>query len=230
VIDTKAYRTVLFDLDGTLLDSNAAHAHAWCEALREYGVAVDLSRVRRLIGVGSDKLLPELAGLNNKSQKGMGISQRKKRIYASVLPTLKPTRGARALLEHLREEQIALVVASSADDEELTAARRQAGIEDLLPAATSRDQAAHSKPDADIVQAALASVGAAPSESVLIGDTPYDIESARKAGVKAIALRCGGYWSDAALAGAVAIYDDPQALLAEWSRQERDSNDAARAR
>jgi HAD superfamily hydrolase (TIGR01509 family) len=198
--------------------------------LKEYGVGVDLSRVRRLIGVGSDKLIPELAGFSDKSQKGVAIVQRKKRIYTSVLPTLKPTRGARALLEHLRDEQIALVVASSADDEELAAARRQAGVEDLIPSAPSREQAEHSKPDADIVRAALDRVGSAPSESLLIGDTPYDIESARKAGVKTIALRCGGYWSDAALAGAVAIYDDPEALLLEWSRHQRDSSDPVRAR
>jgi len=207
---------VLFDVDGTLIDSNAAHAETWAQALTEHGCPRDAGQVRPLIGMGSDKLLPVIAGLEAESREGRTIAQRKQELFAERLPRLQPTRGARALVAHLRERGKTLVVATSAGAEEMHAILRQAGVADLIPARTSSDDAEESKPDPDIVLAALRRAGAAPDATVMIGDTPYDIEAARRAKIDAMAFRCGGYWPDGSLGGALAILDDPEALLQRW--------------
>ena len=207
---------VLFDVDGTLIDSNAAHAETWAQALTEHGCPRDAAQVRPLIGMGSDKLLPVIAGLEAESREGRAIAQRKQELFAERLPRLQPTRGARALVAHLRERGKTLVVATSAGAEEMHAILRQAGVADLIPARTSSADAEESKPDPDIVLAALRRAGAAPDATVMIGDTPYDIEAARRAKIDAMAFRCGGYWPDGSLGGALAILDDPEALLQRW--------------
>ena len=210
------YETVLLDLDGTLIDSNGAHASAWTQSLREAGVTVDVHQVRRLIGMGGDKLLPTIAQVDENSTKGKAISRRKKHIFETLLPTLQPTRGARALLEFLSEKGLTLVIATSADDQELEALLKRAGVDDLLPKRTSKDDAAQSKPDPDIVHAALARAQARPAQAVMVGDTPYDINAAKRAGIGSLALRSGGFWTDGALSGALAIFDDPADLLLHW--------------
>jgi len=206
---------VLFDVDGTLIDSNAAHADTWAQALSERGVASDAARVRPLVGMGSDKLLP-MVGLAEDSSQGRAVTQRKKELFAQRLPRLQPTRGARALVSYLRQQHKAVVIATSAGDDEMDALLQQAGVGDLIPKRTSSDDADRSKPDPDIVVAALHRTGSSPDRTAMIGDTPYDLEAARRAGVHAIALRCGGHWSDAELEGAIAIFDDPADLLAYW--------------
>ena len=206
-------RAALFDIDGTLIDSNEAHAQAWTEALRDHGLAVSETRVRALIGKGADKLLPEVAGIEADSTRGREIATRKGALFAALLPDLTPTPGARELLEYLKARDLTLGVATSAGDDEVSALLKQAGVDDLFQARASKDDAEASKPDPDIVQASLEKVGAPPSSAVLIGDTPYDIQSAGAAGVASVALRCGGFWPDEALGDARAIYDDPRALL-----------------
>lgn len=213
------FETVLFDVDGTLIDSNAAHAQAWTQSLREHGVAAGVDEVRRLIGMGGDKLLPAIAHVSEDSDLGQAIARRKKEIFATLLPGLQPTRGARALLEYLRQQRVTLVIATSADDREMSALLKRAGIDDLIPERTSKDDAAESKPDPDIVQAALDRSKTRPELAVMVGDTPYDIEAANRAGIGAIALRCGGYWSDIDLRDALDIIDDPAALLEQWSER-----------
>ena len=211
---------MLCDVDGTLIDSNDAHADAWARALKEHGIDVRVSDVRRLIGMGGDKLLPAVAHVEESSPLGVTLAMRKKELFKSVLPGLQPTTGARPLLEYLRDRDIGLVVATSADEREMRAILRQGGLEDLFSAHTTKDDAAESKPDPDIVLAALARADARPESTVMVGDTPYDIEAAHRAGVAAIALRCGGYWTDADLRGAIEIFDDPAGLLAWWRRAE----------
>jgi HAD superfamily hydrolase (TIGR01509 family) len=169
-----------------------------------------------MIGMGGDKILPALAHVREDSDQGQSITRRKKQIFNSLVPSLQPTRGARSLLEYLREQQIDLVIATSADDREMAALLQRAGVADLIPERTSKDEAQASKPDPDIVHAALVKSNAQPKYTALIGDTPYDIEAAERAGIDAIALRCGGYWTDDSLRGAAQIFDDPQALLAYW--------------
>jgi len=212
---------ILFDVDGTLIDSNEAHADSWAQALTEHGIPRDAGQLRPLIGMGSDKLLPAIAGLEDASPRGLAIAWRKKQLFAKRLPHLHPTRGARALVTYLRDERKRIVIATSASDEEMDAILRQAGVADLIPRRTSSDDADHSKPDPDIVLAALRQAGSPPEGTVMIGDTPYDLEAAQRAGIGAIALRCGGYWSDRDLGAAIAIFDDPYAVLAHWRSRSR---------
>lgn len=211
-----AFTTIVFDVDGTLIDSNGAHADAYLEALRVHGRHADPLHVRRLIGMGSDKVLPELAGVAEDSPLGQSIGQHKKDIFAKRLPALRPTRGARPLVQFLKDSGLELVIATSAGNDELRALLEQADVADLIPERTSKDDADASKPEPDIVQAALAKVEGDPATTVMVGDTPYDIEAASRAGIIAVALRCGGFWPDEAFAGAAGIFDDPAALLDRW--------------
>jgi HAD superfamily hydrolase (TIGR01509 family) len=211
----------LFDLDGTLIDSNDAHAEAWAQAMREHGVDAPPAEIRRLIGMGGDKILPAVAHVSEDSDRGRAITRRKKDLFSERLPALEPTRGARGLMQFLRNREIEVVIATSAEDGEMNALLRRAGVDDLIPERASKNDAATSKPDPDIVHAALERAGARPKHTALVGDTPYDIEAAERAGLDAIALRCGGYWADDSLRGAIAIFDDPEALLAHWTKPDR---------
>jgi len=212
-----ALRTVLLDIDGTLIDSNDAHARAWVGSLRAHGYVVPFEQVRPLIGMGGDKVLPELTGLDPESGEAKRMGETRSELFLKrELPSLQPTRGVRPLLEHMLAVGLELTVATSAKSDEVRAVLEQAGVSDLIQLASSADDAERSKPDPDIVQAALRRCGRPACEAMMLGDTPYDIEAAARAGVDAIALRCGGWWNDAALAGAVAIYDDPQALLDDF--------------
>jgi phosphoglycolate phosphatase-like HAD superfamily hydrolase len=212
-----ALHTVLLDIDGTLLDSNDAHARAWVAALAVHGYVVPFEQVRPLIGMGGDKLLPRVSGLDPDSGEATRIGETRGEIFLErELPTLRPTPGARELLEYLMARQLELVVATSAKEDEVHALLEQAGVADLIEAASSADDAERSKPDPDIVQAALQKVRRPASHSMMIGDTPYDVEAASRSRVPIIAVRCGG-WDDAALDGALAIYDDPADLLAHYA-------------
>lgn len=208
---------ILLDIDGTLLDSNDAHARAFEKAFAEQGLAIPFDHVRPLVGMGSDKLIPSLTGFEHESEQGQKVAARKKGIFEErYLSQLQPTRGARALLERFLADGLTLVVATSAGGEEMKGLLKQAGIDDLIHDATSSRDVESSKPDPDVIGAAIKKSELDPEELLMLGDTPYDIEAAAKAKVKTIALRCGGWWSDDALAGAVAIYDDPQELLEHW--------------
>jgi HAD superfamily hydrolase (TIGR01509 family) len=210
-------RGVLLDVDGTLLDSNGAHAAAWAEVLVEAGYNITPEHVRPLVGMGSDKVVPILTGFDHESPRGKELSERKKaRFEQKYLSRLEPTRGARQLLQQMLAEGLVLVIATSAGGDELRGLLRQAGVADLIHDATSSGDVESSKPDADVIGAALRKGGLTADEVVMVGDTPYDIAAAAKAGVPTIALRCGGWWDDLALGGAVAIYNDPADLLAQY--------------
>jgi HAD superfamily hydrolase (TIGR01549 family) len=171
--------------------------------------------VRKLIGMGGDKLLPEAVGVEKESTKGTELSKRRQTLFKEkYLQTLRPFPGARELVASLGELGLHLVVASSATAEEITALLEVANVRDLVPDVKTSKDAKDSKPDPDIVVAALTAAKCHSAEAVLLGDTPYDIEAATKAGVIAVALRCGG-WDDSSLQGAKAIYDDPQDLAAK---------------
>jgi phosphoglycolate phosphatase-like HAD superfamily hydrolase len=209
-----ALRTILLDIDGTLIDSNDAHARAWVDAFAAHGYVIPFEQVRPLIGKGGDKLIPELTGLDAESGEAKRISETRSELFLRrELPALRPTAGARALLERLKTEGFELAVATSAQTDEVSALLEQAGVADLIQLASSADDAERSKPDPDIVQAALRMSGSQPAHSAMLGDTPYDLEAAMRARVPAIMLRCGGWWTDDAFAGAAAIYDDPADLL-----------------
>lgn len=213
-LDTKV-KGVLLDIDGTLVLSNDAHAAAWHEAFAEHGYELPLEDIRRLIGMGGDKLMPALVPrLSDSEGEGKTIKERRSELFLQkYVDGLKPAPGARQLVEAIKDAGLTPVAASSAKADELQALLAAAGIDGLLDEATTSDDADNSKPDPDIIQEALKKSGLSPDEAVMVGDTPYDIEAAGKAGVRCIALRCGG-WSDPDLHGAIAIYDDPGDLLA----------------
>jgi HAD superfamily hydrolase (TIGR01509 family) len=198
----------LLDVDGTLLDSNDAHARSWVEAFEGVGISLRFDHVRRLIGKGGDKLLWELAGIDQDSLAGQILRAHRLEIFRTrYAPDLAPTRGARGLVAALRARGLRLVVASSASRKELDLLLTEAGVRDLLA------QAVTSSEGPDVVRAAIAKSGLRSDELVLIGDTPYDVEAGRRAGVMVIALLCGG-WNPRALRGSAAIYRDPADLLA----------------
>jgi HAD superfamily hydrolase (TIGR01509 family) len=209
-------KTVILDIDGTLVDSNDAHAHAWVAAFADAGITVDYDKVRRSVGMGGDKLMPAVAGVDSESEEGQKISKRRGEILKDTyLPALRPFASVRDLMERFIQDGYGLAVATSAKEEELQPLLECAGIADLIPHRTSSDDADNSKPEPDIVEAALEKCGCEPGEALMLGDTPYDIESATGAGVKIVALESGG-WSREDLSGALAVYRDATDLLAHY--------------
>jgi len=206
-------KVILLDVDGTLVDSNDAHAMAWVDTLEAFGHKVAFERVRELIGKGGDKLLPEAVGIEKDSPEGDEIARRRSELFKEkYLQTVVAFEGARSLLLELRDRGYLLVVATSAAKDEIGAILEAGHIRDLVDNVTTAEDAESSKPDPDIISAALEAVQCSPSEAMLLGDTPYDVEAAGRANVITIAVRCGG-WDDDALEGAHAIYNDPRDLL-----------------
>lgn len=210
-------KAAILDVDGTLVDSNDAHARSWLHVLAEGGQHVSYERMRRMVGMGADKLLPGLIGVSADSEAGREMSRRRVQIFRrDYLPYLHPFPGSRAVVERMVEAGLKVVVASSSGRDLLGELLEIAEVRDLVGDAPSNGDADRSKPDPDIVRAALARAGEPADRVVMIGDTPYDIEAGARAGVGVIALRCGGGWSEQDLAGALAVFDDPLDLLLNY--------------
>lgn len=211
-------RGVLFDIDGTLVASNEAHTQSWVDVLQEAGYDVPFDVIWPMIGMGGDKLLPSATGIELNSEPGERIGKRRWEIFKrDYLPKLKPTPGARDLVLRMKEDNLTLIIATSASGNELGELLEVAGVADLMDDTTSSTDAAESKPDPDIVQVAVRKSGFEPDDLIMLGDTPYDVQAAIGAHVKLVGLLCGG-WSKEELSGAVAIYDDPGDLL-RWYDQ-----------
>ena len=209
-------RGVILDVDGTLVDSNDAHAHAWVEAMAEYGYIVAFEKVRPLIGMGGDKVLPVTIHLQKDSETGSQISKRRAEIFKErYLPHVRAFPGAKALLQEMRKRGLKLTIASSAQPDELKSLMQLVGAEDLVEEKTTSKDVKRSKPDPDVMRVTLERSGLDEFEVLMIGDTAFDIEAARKVHVRTVAFRSGG-WKDADLAGALAIYDGPADLLAHY--------------
>lgn len=209
---------VILDVDGTLVDSNDAHARSYVEAMRENGIDVSYEDVRRAIGMGGDNLLPTVAHVEKDSEQGKKITKRRGEIFkAEYRPHLKPFPDVRALLERMRGGGLKLVISSSAESDELQSLLEIAGVTDLIDETVSSKDVQSSKPAPDPIVVALKKGGLAPDSVYMLGDTPYDIASAAKAGVRTLAVRCGG-WGHADLKDAAAIYADPADLLAQYDR------------
>lgn len=213
-------RAVLFDIDGTLLESNDAHTHAWVEALRGHGHEVPFERVRSKIGMDGDKLLADLIHVEHDSTLGKAIASSRGLVMKQHLADLGPFHGARVLVDMLRSRGLVCVAISSASAEDVADLLRVAGVADLMDEvicaddATGATGAAGTRPEPDLVQVALDRLEIFADEAIMVGDTPYDIDAAARANVSTIAMRCGGFWSDKDLSGAVAIFDDPADLAA----------------
>lgn len=212
----QAAAAVILDVDGTLVDSNDAHARAWVDAFAEQGITVALDPVRRAIGMGGDKLMPAVAGIEEDSTLGRRISESRARVFKErYLPGIRPFPGTRAMVQRFAADGYTLAVASSAKKAELTPLLEIAGVTDLIAHQTSSDDADESKPDPDIVLAALKRAKCRPEEAIMLGDTPYDVEAATRAGVRIVGLECGG-WAKSDLSGAVDVYADPADVLVHY--------------
>lgn len=208
-------RAVLFDLDGTLIDSNAAHVAVWEQVFREAGHPQDRDAIAAQIGKGGDLLVPTLLP-DAEEATCKRIGDRHGEVFkADWLEKMHPFPGAHDLLARVHAAGMKVVLASSASSDELDHYVGLLDARELVAAGTSIDDVDTSKPAPDIFAAALEKVGVAAGDALVIGDTPYDVEAARGAGVRAIAVRSGGF-DDAALSGAVALYDDVSELLARW--------------
>jgi len=213
-----ALQGVLLDVDGTLVDSNNQHAQAWVDALAEIGIDVPFDAVRRSIGMGGDKLLPQVAHVEKDSPQGEKAANLRKEIFkAKYLAQVKAFPQTRDLLQRMKDVGLKLVVASSSEKEEVEALLQIAGVAHLIDAMSTSQDVGSSKPAPEPIEVALKKAHLQAEQVLMLGDTPYDIEAAARAQVKTIALRSGG-WQDSDLEKAVAIYADPADLLAQFAQ------------
>lgn len=212
-----APEAVIFDVDGTLLDSVDVHAMSWVDAFHDYGHQVRFEEVRRQIGKGGDQLMPVFMTRKEIDEYGEELEAHRGRILKKkYLPLIRPFPDVRALLERVRADGKQVALASSATRDDLATYKKIANIEDLVDVETSSDDAKRSKPHPDIFQAALDRLGSVRADhTIAVGDTPYDAEAAAKAGIRTIGVLCGG-WSgdDLTRAGCIAVYKHPAELLA----------------
>jgi len=213
-IQSRRIRGVIFDIDGTLIDSNAAHAHAYMRAMAEHGFPeVPFERILALIGMGGDKLLPAAIGISHNSTAAQTIEKTQAQIFRQeYIDSLQPTPGAANLVSRLQMDGLRLVVATSGKPHDARELLKRIGVAHILTAMASSADVEDSKPDPDIIGVALKLLGLPAEAVLLLGDTPYDVQAGVRAGVGVIALRSGG-WNDDGLAGAIAIFDDPADLL-----------------
>ncbi|RKN35343.1 HAD family hydrolase [Micromonospora musae] len=206
---------VLFDVDGTLVDTTYLHTVSWWEALRQTDQPVPMATVHRAIGMGSDKLLDHLLGPERDRDADGRLRDAHDTLYAEYWERLTPLPGAADLLRACAERGLRVVLATSAAEHEVTALRRALDADDVIAAVTSSEDAAQSKPAPDILVAALDQSGLPAERVVFVGDSVWDVAAAGKLDIPCVGLTCGGTSrGELAGAGAVAVYDDPAALLA----------------
>jgi HAD superfamily hydrolase (TIGR01509 family) len=205
---------VLFDVDGTLVDTPYLHVECWWQALRQYGHDVPMARIHRAIGMGSDRILDHLLGERRDRGEDSELADAHAALYAQYWQRLRPTAGAADLLRACAALGRRVVLASSASAQELQALRAALDADDVIATATTADDARQSKPAPDILAVALEKSGLSPERAVFVGDSVWDVYSAAKLDIPCIGLCCGGI-SEAELreAGAVEVYADPASLL-----------------
>jgi HAD superfamily hydrolase (TIGR01509 family) len=210
-------KAILFDLDGTLVDSNDRHVDAWNAVFRAAGHRFTRQQLHDLIGKGADNLVPSLLpGIAH--EESARLEQAHGPIFKSrYLSSVKPFPGAHDLLLHCHRAGLKVVLATSASSEERDHYVDLLAIREIVDDSTTADDVEHTKPRPDIFQSALRKAGVTASEAVVVGDTPYDIAAARSAGLAAVAVRSGGF-ADRQLIGAIAIYDGVAAILADFDR------------
>ncbi len=213
-------KAVIFDIDGTLLDSVDLHAQAWQEAFRHFGHEISFDEIRSQIGKGGDQLMPVFLSEREIKEIGKELQDYRGRLFKEkYLSKVKPFPGVRELFEKVKASGQQVALASSAKGDELKDFERIANIEDLVEVETSSADAKKSKPHPDIFEAALDRLGdqVTAKEAIVVGDSPHDAEAAKRAGLRTVGVRCGGF-PEAALreAGCIAIYDGPEDLLRRY--------------
>jgi HAD superfamily hydrolase (TIGR01509 family) len=206
---------VLFDVDGTLVDSNYLHTVSWWEAFAQAGHDVPMASIHRSIGKGSDQLLDALLPTDRDRDADEGIRTAHSALYSTYWSRLRPFAGAAALLRACRQRGLRVVLASSADEREFAVLREALDADDAIDDATSSGDVDRTKPAPDLVEVALDRAGVQAGQAVFVGDTVWDVEACQKAGVSCIGLLSGGISRAELLeAGAVQVYEDAADLLA----------------
>jgi HAD superfamily hydrolase (TIGR01509 family) len=212
-------RAVIFDVDGTLIDSVDLHAAAWVEALRHFGIEVPFGDMRHEIGKGGDQLLPLFVPKERLEHEEDTISDFRSDLFKrAYLPRVQPFPGVPALFQKIRSAGKTIALASSGKADEVEKYAMLAGVTDLIDVSTSADDAERSKPQPDIFEAALAKLAPTPAEDcIVIGDTPWDVIAAKRANLRCVGMLSGGFPEEELReAGAVAIYRDPEDLLMSY--------------
>ena len=204
-------KAVFLDIDGTLMDTNYLHIEAWAQAFEEVGVRPPRSRIHHEVGKGSDKMIPEFV----EDGKAERVSELHSEYYAQLQERGHPLPGAKELVTSLVDRGYEVWFATSAKPEELEHHMKELGAKDNIAGVVSSDEAEESKPAPDIFGLALERAGVSPEEAVVVGDSIWDIEAAKEAGVRAAAVMTGGAFSRAELeeAGAYAVYQNCHELL-----------------
>jgi HAD superfamily hydrolase (TIGR01549 family) len=202
----------IFDIDGTLVDSNDAHAHAWQDAFHEFGKDVPYPTVRSHIGKGGDLLVPDLLNAREMRRFGKKIMKfRKLHFKRQYLPKIQAFPGIRAQFERIRARNAKIVLASSSDPDEVRHYIRLLEVQDLIGGATSKKDAEYSKPSPEIFEAALARITTPALRTMVVGDTPYDILAAHRLALPIVAVRCGGF-DDRLLQKSEFVLDDTEEM------------------
>lgn len=212
-------KAVIFDLDGTLVDTVDFHAEAFQKALQKFGKEIPYEKIRSQIGKGGDQFLPEFLTKSEIEEFGDELLDERAKIYKSeYLPRIKPFPKVRELFEKIKADGKKIAIGSSSPEDELEKVLKIAGVADLVEEKTSADDAEESKPEPDIFEAALKKLGnPKPSEVIVVGDTPYDAEAAKKAGIATIGVLSGGFpKEELEKAGCIEIYESPAELLENY--------------
>ncbi|MEU0254889.1 HAD family hydrolase [Streptomyces sp. NPDC006184] len=207
-------RAAVFDVDGTLVDTNHLHVVTWWEAFRQAGHDVPMHAVHRAVGLGSEDLVAHLLGDDRDKEQDSALSAAHKALYGQYFDRLPALPGAADLLRRLRGDGWTVVLATSASGAELGALRRAIGADDAITDTASADDVREGKPAAEPVEHALELAGVPASRAVFVGDTVWDMQAGSKAGVRCVGVLCGGLpRADLEEAGAEAVYADPADLL-----------------
>lgn len=208
-----ALEAVIFDMDGTLIDSNDHHAKAWQDAFEDYGVSFDFDTVRMQIGKGGDLLVPDLLGAKQMIAFGKEIQKHRKKVFRErYREAIQPFPGVRDSFRRLRDDSIRIVIATSSNEEDLSFYIDLVGIGDLIDEATSKDDVGMSKPAPDVFASALEKLGTKPQRTLVVGDTPYDILAAHRSCLPIAAVRCGKF-PERTLEKAELLFDDVPDLV-----------------
>jgi len=208
-------KALLCDMDGTLLDSNDLHAECWQRCLETFGIHVTAGEVKRQIGKGGDQMLPVFVDKARLAEIEEPLNACKKKLWnAEYMDKVAPFPQARELMEAIADAGIRIAMASSAGKEELDQYLNIVGIAGLIDKKTTSDDAEKSKPEPDIFLAALGKLGLPPEQTIALGDTPWDAQSAGRAGVRTIGVESGGWAAeDLRQAGCIEVYRDASDML-----------------